>query len=144
MDGIGALGGSVIDPLPAIASDDRTPALTQDEFFQIMISELANQDPLEPLDNREFLSQLTQMQTLEMTTRLSEGIEAMLMGQQISAAGALIGRQVSGDDGAGGSIEGVVDRVLVQDGRVLLGVGEELLSLANVQQVMAATDGGEE
>ncbi len=139
MDEILPVLGSTLNPLDS--SEVRRNILSQEEFFKIMISELTNQDPLEPLDNREFLSQLTQLQTLDSTTRLAAGIESLRVGQQISAAGVLIGKVVSGLDAAGAAVSGTVDRVIVEDQRAFLGVGTALLPLANVREVLPSENG---
>lgn len=118
----------------ASAASSRS-SLSQQDFLKIMMAELINQDPLEPLDNNQFLNQLTQMQTLEATTRLSEGISSLLLGQQISSAGVLIGRHVVGTSADGATITGLVERVVVQDGKVRLGIGENLLPLESVQEM---------
>ena len=109
--------------------------LSQEEFFDIMIAELTHQDPLEPMDNREFLSQLTQLQSLDVLSRLADGIESLILGQQISSAGALIGRDVSGVTNGGTLVTGTVERVIVEDGVVFLGIGDATLPLANVHEV---------
>jgi flagellar basal-body rod modification protein FlgD len=111
--------------------------LTTQDFFQIMIAEISNQDPLEPLDNQQFLNQLTQMQALQATTKLSEGIEAMLLGQQISAAGSLIGKHVVGTGTGDPLIGGVVDRVSIVDGAVQLGIAGRLLPIESVTEILS-------
>ncbi len=129
-------------PASAVQNTARENAiLSQAEFFDIMNAELTNQDPLEPMDNSEFLSQLTQLQTLDSTTRLADGIEALLVGQQISAAGVLIGKVVSGVDAAGAAVSGTVDRVIVEHQKAFLGVGTALLPLANVREVLSSENG---
>ncbi len=110
-------------------------ALAQEDFFEIMISELTNQDPLEPMDNQQFLNQLVQMQTLQATTKLSEGIESMLLGQQIASAGSLIGRQITGEDSDGNPVSGTVERVLVDDGKVLLGLEDRFVRMSSVHEI---------
>ena len=137
MDGISGIPHTT--PAAGIGST-RNLALSQEEFFQIMISEMQNQDPLEPLDNQQFLSQLTQMQTMETMTRLSEGLESLLLGQQISSAGILIGKTVHGEV-SGVPVQGTVERVVVEGQQVFLGVGEVLLPLSGVQEVLP---GGQE
>lgn len=121
---------------PASTAESSTPSsLTSEEFYDVMIAELLNQDPLEPMDNQQFLNQLVQTQTLEATNRLADGIESLLLGQQISSAGSLIGQQVTGFKADGGEVEGVVDRVLVNGDDVQLGVGDQLFPLKNVTTV---------
>ena len=122
---------------PAPAEGSRRGVLDQSDFLTIMIAEIANQDPFEPLDNREFLGQLTQMQTLEATTALTEGLESIVLGQRISSAGALIGRAVRGVSAEGFPVEGIVDRVAIVGGEVRLGVGSFALPLENITEVTA-------
>lgn len=121
------------------STSGRSPSstLNPEEFYEVMIAELLNQDPLEPMDNQQFLNQLVQTQTLDATSRLADGIEALLLGQQISSAGALIGKDVAGLDANGGTISGVIDRVLVNGDDVQLGIGDQTISLKSVTRVSA-------
>lgn len=128
---------SSILPLSTADAARGSGILEQQDFLEIMIAELSNQDPFEPLDNREFLGQLTQMQTLQATTALTEGLGALLLGQQLSSAGALIGLDVRGAGPDGGAVAGTVDRVLVVSGEVMLGVGSSTLPLSGVLEVTA-------
>ncbi len=134
-----------MDAISSLATPTQTQSqrnagseLSTDEFYKIMISEMLNQDPLEPMDNQDFLNQLTQLQTLESTQKLTEGIEAMLLGQQISSAGTMIGQQVSAQDANGLTINGVVERVQVNGTEVQIGVGDKLVPLSSVTQITAA------
>ncbi len=135
MEAVNGLGSSA---QLAPARESAKTVLSQDEFFRIMITELTNQDPLEPLDNNEFLNQVTQMQTLDTMTRLSQSLEALILGQQLGSAGTLIGRSVTASDAAGNSVEGTVDRVLVQGDEIRLGIGDAVVPLRLVTQVNAA------
>ena len=112
-------------------------SLSQEDFLEIMIAELVNQDPLEPMDNNQFLDQLTQLQNLEATTKLTEGIEALVLGQQISSAGVLIGQEITGVSSDGEIVEGLVTKVTVNDGDVLVGIEGHDIPLSLVRQVNA-------
>lgn len=134
------ISDSLATPATTGTQSSSQTSLSQEDFLDIMIAELTNQDPLEPLDNNQFLNQLTQMQTLEATTKLTEGIESLLLGQQISSAGALIGQQVSGIAASGTAVEGLVERVVVDGTDVYLGVGNDLLPWSAVQEVTAPSE----
>lgn len=137
MDAINPALGAPTTP-SASTTTSGAPSLSQEDFLQIMISELTNQDPLEPMDNGQFLDQLTQMQSLEATTKLTEGIESLVLGQQISSAGVLIGQQVSGVSADGSLVEGVVDRAVLDGDQVQLGIGSQFLALSSVREVTSA------
>ena len=99
-------------------------SISRDDFYKIMISELTNQDPLEPMDNQKFLEQLVSLQNLDSSSSLSDGIGQLLLQQKIAAGSSLIGREVRapgvGSDGSAAGIQGTVARVQVGGGAVTL------------------------
>ncbi len=118
--------------------------LTQDDFYKIMISELSNQDPFEPMDNRQFLEQLASLQSLDATGRLTSGIEKLIAESKMSTASGLIGKEVRapslsvGPDGLPVVVEvrGTVERVQVRGGEVnLILDGDRSLAIDAVQEI---------
>jgi flagellar basal-body rod modification protein FlgD len=74
----------------------------KDEFMNILIQQLKNQDPLNPMDSTQFTSQLTQFSTLEQLTNMNSTLDNVLAFQhsmQNASIANLIGRTVtvSGD-----------------------------------------------
>ena len=111
-----------------------------DQFLQLMITELQNQDPLNPQDNSEILQQMTQIREIGATNALSDTLEAVLTGQNLTTASSLIGKQVEALTPEGDRVTGVVDRVTVDtnpDGPRTLRVhiGEQSFTLDNVSQI---------
>jgi flagellar basal-body rod modification protein FlgD len=110
---------------PSSTSASARASLSRDDFYKIMISELSNQDPMDPMDNRQFLEQLASLQTLDTTGRLSDGMDRLVLQNRMASASGLIGRSVTattaGDTTTGATkIQGKVERVLVQGGNVQL------------------------
>jgi len=71
--------------------------LGKDEFMKLLITQLENQDPLEPQDNTEFIAQLAQFSSLEGITNMSNSLEQFgetLASTQALQASTLVGRQV--------------------------------------------------
>ena len=135
---VGSTGaGGVVDPRSRDVSDSLR-GIELDDFLDLMIAELQNQDPLNPLENDEILQQLSQLREIGSTDKLSETLESVLLGQLFSNAGTLIGRQVSGLSDQGHDIEGTVDRVTIEDGTAQLHVGESTLPLANIREILPA------
>jgi flagellar basal-body rod modification protein FlgD len=67
------------------------------DFFKLMITQLKNQDPMKPMENGEFLSQIAQFGTVSGIDKLNktfEGLAANLTSGQALQAGNLIGREV--------------------------------------------------
>ena len=71
--------------------------LGKDQFLQLLVTQLQNQDPMEPMSNTEFVAQLAQFSNVEQLVAVNEGIN-MLGVQQMSMSNAqaasLIGREV--------------------------------------------------
>lgn len=112
--------------------------LTRDEFMKILIAEVSNQDPMSPLDNKEFLGQLTNLQNLESTSTLTDTLKAMNKYQELGAASTLIGKTITGTADSGNLVKGAVTKVVVNKDSVSLVVGNETVALNNVQEVTAS------
>jgi len=81
-------------------SIERNPssALGKDEFLKILMTQLQHQDPLSPMDDREFISQMATFSTLEQTMNMAESIETLVQGQYISPViqySHMIGKEVT-------------------------------------------------
>lgn len=112
--------------------------LTRDDFMKILTAELAYQDPFEPFDNKEFLGQLTQLQTLEATSSLTDSIGYLIRAQEMATASQFLGRIVSGVTDDGLPIEGLAEKVIFENGAVRLRVGGSSLALGLITEVRIA------
>ncbi len=106
-----------------------------DNFLELLITELQNQDPLNPLENDEILRQVSQIREVGATERLTDTLDSVLLGQNVNNATNLIGRQVRALDEQGGQLEGVVDRVTIIDGSPTLHIGPNNVALRNVAEI---------
>jgi flagellar basal-body rod modification protein FlgD len=74
-----------------------TAAAQQDRFLKLLVAQLKNQDPLNPMDNAEMTSQMAQMSTVEgiekLNTTLNSMVESVSNSQSMQAA-SLIGKNV--------------------------------------------------
>jgi len=69
-------------------------SIDQEDFIRLFLAQLQFQDPLEPVDNREFLAQLAQFSALEQSRQLSQNTADMLSMNAATQAVALLNRQV--------------------------------------------------
>lgn len=100
-------------------------SLKSEDFFRIMISELKQQNPLEPTETADMISQVSQIRSIEQSNRLNTTLDKLVTQQDIGGLGALIGSYVSaevtGENGSTQAIEGVVTGVRFEsDGTAML------------------------
>jgi flagellar basal-body rod modification protein FlgD len=94
--------------------------LKTEDFIKMMITQLQNQDPLEPAKNQELLAQMSQIGQLQSATSLQESLKGLVLQNQIGSAGNLIGKMIRGLDDMNEDVQGVVNSVRVQDDQVFL------------------------
>src|SRR5690625_2077249 len=78
----------------------RTPSseLGKDEFMKILMAQLQHQDPLSPMDDREFISQMATFSSLEQLMNMASSIDTLVQSQLISPViqySHMIGQNVS-------------------------------------------------
>lgn len=86
-------------PIDAIGSVPSTPpnqntTIDQEDFIRLFLSQLQFQDPLEPVDNREFLAQLAQFTNLEQSRQVSQNTNDLVAMNASTQALSLLNRQV--------------------------------------------------
>jgi flagellar basal-body rod modification protein FlgD len=140
--GIGSSGGSLTG---AFSSQ----GLDKDAFMRLLVTQLQNQDPLEPTQNQDFIAQLATFSSLEQLEELNDNtIAGIALGQsnallsQLTQSSALIGKTVSWTDPqTGESSTGAVDSVRIINGLAVLQVGDVEVPLAAVTEVTQGASG---
>jgi flagellar basal-body rod modification protein FlgD len=94
----------------------RTSSLGQEDFLKLLMTQLQNQDPMEPMDNGEFMGQMAQFSTVQGVTEMGESIDGLVsiyQGQQMSANASMIGKKALVDGNwaqlEGGKLAGAID-----------------------------------
>jgi flagellar hook assembly protein FlgD len=85
-------------------------------FLKLMITELQNQDPLNPLDNKEMLAQISQLREVGATDNLTKTLNSVLLGQNIASSTGLIGAEITALSDDFESVDGIVNRVSIDGG----------------------------
>lgn len=106
------------------AATSTNASLGKDDFLKLLVAQMRNQDPLNPMDNKESIAQLAQFSALEQMTNISTSMEALNksmtnFSQQssLTQGAAMIGKWVSGVDTDGKTpMAGTVEAVKWLDG----------------------------
>jgi flagellar basal-body rod modification protein FlgD len=109
--------------------------LNMQDFLNLLVAQITNQDAMNPMDNTEFIAQMAQFSTLQAMTDLTE---MALQGQATS----LIGKNVVVADYKGnGELtidEGIVQRVTLHGGKTKLYVNDMEYEYSNIMEIREA------
>ena len=112
----------------------------QMDYMRLLVAQMQNQNPLEPLDNNEMASQLAQFSQLQQLESMNSSFARALASVERSYAASLIGREVSflveTETGAMEAQSGIVEQAHHDvDGDIVLVVGQYGISLEDVLSV---------
>ncbi|CAD6549102.1 flagellar hook assembly protein FlgD [Paraburkholderia metrosideri] len=113
--------------------------LDMQSLLQIILTQLTYQDPLKPVDNFEFVSQLAQFTSLEQSRQMTDKIDNLLSVQSATQTLGLLGRNVDVQTDAA-LLSGVVKSVSFKDSQPQLTVettSGEFLTNASISQIVS-------
>lgn len=94
-------------------------SLDKNAFFELLTTQLKHQDPLKPMDNTQFISQMAQFSSLEQMNNMNENLNQFLKVQGISQGASLIGKKVEYvNSNSGKLVSGKVSKVGFQDNKM--------------------------
>jgi len=152
--------------VPFIKNGDSTTTNTQvkdgstlgkDDFLKLMITQLQYQNPLEPMDNTEYISQMASFSALEQMANLNTSFEKMsavlydyfIPQLQWQQSAQVLGKKVtylnpSTEEGAPDFLTGRVESVLAKDGQIYFIINDTEISMDSVTQIWAEDDASQE
>ncbi len=137
MSAIGSTSGagSSTAPKTQLQSDQ----LSMQQFMQLLVSQLQNQDPLDPMSDSDFFAQMAQLGQVQ-------GMDTLNQASQLQEAQGMLGKAVTATSSntGGGIVSGVVSSISVNSGNYSLNVVDAsgnttTVTLANVQSITPAT-----
>lgn len=116
--------------------------LDKEAFLKLLIAQLSNQDPLNPMEDREFIAQMAQFSTLEQMTNMSKSLDKMVDSDKYSAVsyvGKTVGftKEAETPDGKPVQVAAVVKAVWFDDPKdgTVLETTEGFIPLKKVEGV---------
>ncbi|MGE6742105.1 flagellar hook assembly protein FlgD [Allorhizobium pseudoryzae] len=115
------------------SKDANSASINYDNFLQLLIAQMKNQDPTDPMDASEQISQLASFSQVEQTIQTNTHLKSMLQAEALTRAGDTVGKYImSADDTTTGKVkevqvfsDGVIavteagDKILLQAGVVV-------------------------
>lgn len=120
VNGVSGVGTSATTTSAAKASVD------YQSFLKLLVAEMKNQDPTQPMDSTQYIAQLASFSQVEQSIQVNSKLDSLLQLSQLSQAGSIIGKTVTSEDE---TVSGVVNSVrLTSEGLVaVLDTGDNLL-----------------
>lgn len=116
----------------------------ESDFMMMLMAQLKNQNPMEPMDDKNLMGQVTQLNTLRELQTLSLKMTQMAKASQASYAASLIGKEIVAADEYGIQIaEGTVTGMEVNGEEYTLTVGDQSIPLSAVVLVKQPAEEGE-
>lgn len=134
-------GISANDPIYGSNVDDS--GIGKDAFMDLLVTQMKNQNPLEPAKNEDMLAQLAQFSSLEQMQEVNENLIGLAVLQQSNAlmeqltnSSGLIDKSVQYiDPSTGESMWGQVSSVKIENGLAVLNIGGKDVPLAGILEV---------
>ena len=104
--------------------------LGKDDFLQLLVTQLQHQDPLAPMEDKDFIAQMAQFTSLEQMKNMNNAV-------QITQATSYIGKQVTWADSQGIEQRGIVTAIRIVNSEPKVMIGSESLEL---KKIMSVTD----
>jgi len=109
--------------------------LGMDDFFKLLTTQLVSQDPLKPMEDTEFISQMASFNSLSQMEIIAANTSSSMKQQEAAAVMSLIGKNIEGTGLNGEEIVGVVDRVETVDGELVPFVGTVQVPFSSIKKI---------
>ena len=116
------------------AATTATNDLGKDAFLKLLIAELSNQDPLNPMEDREFISQMATFSSLEQMQNMNNTLTSIAEVNKFSAAN-YVGKAVAFTNDDGKQIAALVNAVWFDNGKTILDTTEGEVPLERVEGI---------
>lgn len=109
-----------------------------DQFLQLLVAQLQNQDPLDPVSDKDFINQLATLNSVQGLQDLNASFAEMLKLQQLTQGVDLIGKTINYTAADGSAVRsGKVSAVSTQNGSFVLDVGADKVGLSQISSVVS-------
>ena len=110
--------------------------LGKEAFLKLLVTELRHQDPISPMNDKEFISQMAQFSSLEQMTNLNKSIQNLKRSSRSAEANSLLGKRVEALDlMTGKPVVGVVNKIIYRNNDIRLLIGSREVGLSDIHAV---------
>ncbi len=118
---------------PSKTKEKDSTDLDKEAFLQLLVTQMQYQDPLNPGDSTEYMSQLAQYSSLEATMNISDAVEK---GNALNLVGEYVIMNTTDSAGNSTMVSGLVEYATVKDGEILLSINDTYYPAEDLDSVV--------
>ena len=126
---------SLVDATSVSEPGKQASTLNSDAFMSMLLAQMRNQNPFEPMKDNEMMVQMAQMNSVQELQKMGVSLTEMNQTNQLLSGTGMMGKLVSYLDDEGKLVEALIDSIAVDNSEVLLSAGETTIRLADILQV---------
>jgi flagellar basal-body rod modification protein FlgD len=130
--------------VPNAGSSSNSGAITSEQtgtaFMSLLLAQMKNQNPMEPMDDSAMISQMAQLNSLDELKKISESLSTMSSTNQFLSAATLIDKNITYMDADDKVAEGKVSGISMDGSNIYLTVGSASVLLSKLRSVSAETE----
>lgn len=136
-----AITSDTLSSLTGGAAGATSPAATKPnaaanmDFLQLIVTQMKNQNPLDPTSSDQMVQSMSMMQIVNETHQMNTKMTGWAQSQGLLLGANIIGGQATVRDSAGAEVKGVVNAVSVNNGEVQVQVGKDFYPLSSIIHV---------
>jgi flagellar basal-body rod modification protein FlgD len=119
----------------AAAAATKSAVMGKDDFLKLLVAQLQHQDPMNPMDDKEFMGQMAQFSTLEQITNVGSAMQNLASSSDMSRGVALLGHGVTYTTDDDTTASGTAKALQVKDGQVFVSVDGTLVDPSTITEV---------
>ncbi len=109
--------------------------LNGEQYMKLLLTQLKNQNPMDPMDNSKMLAQMSDMASLQATNEMQDSFDDVMQLVNLTGGANLVGREVEYFEGSK-KVKDTVDAVTVENGQMKVQCGDTKLKLSDIKSVL--------
>jgi flagellar basal-body rod modification protein FlgD len=110
-------------------------SLNSDSFLKLFIAQVEHQDPTEPMDPSQMMSELAQFTSVEKLTEMNSSFSSLLAAEKLGQARAVVGQEVTYSPDGVTPVSGTATAAEVQNGQAGVIVGNQFVPFDQIVRI---------
>jgi len=122
------------------SASNNAASINNDDFMQLLLAQLKNQDPMKPMDSNDMMGQIAQLNSLNTLMEIQSSLEDLNRSQSMNLAANMIGKTIKAVIGAGEEttiLTGIVSSMTMENDKAYVQVDGQNIEISTIVEVSA-------